>query len=577
MQEIDALNYLSSTLFKLRHDNNKIALQQAYDEIFNNINLKRLPSNETLNKTKALMDQLTDMLLTEKIKEEIEQKRSEAFQNTLLKHVDAETFVNIEQWLQSPAVKAGLTQIASKATGATLASTAATTAATAAAATATVSSAAILVPVAVATGSAIVVVSKVLYEDYSTYTKGIKDTDLELSKKELETFNENCKSYLDSYWQILKKTQIPDSARLTQSDFELYITALDDKNNLSRYRRLKLNEKRMQYIPEYWLKRAEAAFCLWENDPFPEYAKDIAYCRDQYQFFEGFLRIDTYKANLDRMYIQTGDLSAEEARENIDSMISIDPDDAKSRLFAAATALRYGDRISALKHLKVNFDLQQMQLASHSLLSKVMQFDDQSDPNFDRFLKAVMINTENSNQENVFYYKKYTPDNKFFAKIEPNIKNLQVAFTSSLISSSDNIEVTLDNKWFINEDLPVKATLVINNQLYQFDRVDYDEDSQTTTLTFTNVGNQDELAGKPLPVEFRLATQFFPVSIKGHFQTVETEKGRVSQFIDKAVNKLPFGNDEKKQQPTTTKLILIYQMGEICSGVECLEFRQNNI
>lgn len=84
MQEIVALNYLSSTLFKLRHDNNKIALQQAYDEIFNNINLKRLPSNETLNKTKALMDQLTDMLLTEKIKEEIEQKRSEAFQNTLL-------------------------------------------------------------------------------------------------------------------------------------------------------------------------------------------------------------------------------------------------------------------------------------------------------------------------------------------------------------------------------------------------------------------------------------------------------------------------------------------------------------
>lgn len=89
----------------------------------------------------------------------------------------------------------------------------------------------------------------------------------------------------------------------------------------------------------------------------------------------------------------------------------------------------------------------------------------------------------------------------------------------------------------------------MNNQLYQVDRVDYDEDSQTTTLTFTNVGNQDELAGKTLPVEFRLATQFFPVSIKGHFQTVETEKGRVSQFIDKAVNKLPFGNDEKNSNP----------------------------
>ena len=101
MQEVVALNYLSSTLYKLKHDNNRFALQRSYDEIFNNINLKRLPSGDSLQKTKDLMDQLTDLLLTEKVKQEIEKKKSTIFQQTLLRQVDKGTISHVTQWVNN--------------------------------------------------------------------------------------------------------------------------------------------------------------------------------------------------------------------------------------------------------------------------------------------------------------------------------------------------------------------------------------------------------------------------------------------------------------------------------------------
>ncbi len=172
MQEVVALNYLSSTLFKLKHDSNRLALQRSYDEIFNNINLKRLPSGESLSRTKVLMDQLTDMLLTEKVKQEIEQKKASVFQQALLRQVDGRTISLVAQWVQN----SHLTELL----GRTALSSASATAATVAAGAITavpVSGPALLIPIAISTGTAIVGVSRSLYEDYSSYTKEIEDLD----------------------------------------------------------------------------------------------------------------------------------------------------------------------------------------------------------------------------------------------------------------------------------------------------------------------------------------------------------------------------------------------------------------
>ena len=563
MQEVVALNYLSSTIFKLRHDSNKLALQHSYDEILNNINLKRLPSGETLIKTQALMDQLTDMLLSEKIKQEIEQKKAQVFQQALLRQVEGNTINEVVQWVQNH----HLTKVIGRTALSGASAVAATISST------PISGPTLLIPVAISAGIAIVDVSQSLYEDYTTYTKEIENLNLEFTEDELRKFNENCKSYLDSYWKVLRTPHIPDSARLTQADFDLYLKTINEKNNVNRFRRLTLNENRMQFIPEYWVKRAEAAFSLWQQNQSRMYATDIAYCLEQYQFFEGFLRIDSYKANLERMRIQTGNFSASEAFEHLDTMLSIDPNDSEKRLFAAVTALRYGDLITALQHLKINLDLQQMETASHALISKIMLVDDHSDKQLAKALKAVIQNGSTSNQELVFYYKHYLTQKAFFDRYTPEIENVKVTFSTSLIPGKNKVEIKLKNGWKLDQDSPIKASLFIRQTYFEVEEINTDEEEQATILTFNYSGNLKELLGQTIPIEFRVATQFLPVRLSGFIKTETVEQGHLAKNIQRIKEKIPFIRDKEKKSPNT-KQVLAFTLEEVCSADACVRLTQ---
>ena len=564
MQEVVALNYLSSTLYKLKHDNNRFALQRSYDEIFNNINLKRLPSGDSLQKTKDLMDQLTDLLLTEKVKQEIEKKKSTIFQQTLLRQVDKGTISHVTQWVNN----SKLTELVSRSalTGVGSAAATATTIATA-----TVSGPALLIPIAISTVTVLVGVSYSLYEDYSSYTKEIENLDLQFTEKEIKKFNENCKSYLDAYWKVLQASQVPDNARLTQADIELYLKALDETNDLSRFRRLTLNEKRMQFIPEYWEQRAEAAFKLWEKNPSDKFANDIAYCLNQYQFFEGFLRVDSYKSNLERMRIQTGNLSASEAQDLVNKMLSINPDDGEKRLFAAVTALRYGDLRTALEHLKVNIELSQMEVASHALLSKIMLADDHRNEQLVKALGTVIKNKSTSNQEIIFYYKNYLTQKAYFEKYSPEIEKVHVTFSDSLIPGRNIVEVKLKDSWKLNPDSPIKASLLMRGAHYDVQSVDFDDEELTTTLTFYREGELKELFGKPFEIEFRIATQFLPVRFVGTVETKKVKNGRLAQYMSRIKEKIPFM--EKNEESSQTKQILLFTLDEVCSADACFRLR----
>lgn len=567
MQEVVALNYLSSTIYKLRHDSNKLILQRSYDEIFNNINLKRLPSGESLSKTQVLMDQLTDMLLSEKIKQEIEKKKNSAFQQTLLRRVDAQTISHVAQWVKN----SNLTELVNRAalTGAGTAVTAAAVAA------APVSGPALLIPIAISTGTAIVGVSHSVYKDYTSYVKEVEDLDLKLTEQELKRFNENCKGYLDAYWKVLQAPHISDSARLTQADFELYLEVIDEKDDLSRFRRLTLNENRLQFIPEYWVKRAETAFNLWQKRFANKYSTDIAYCLDQYQFFDGFLRIDFYKANLERMKIQSGNLPSTEALELLNDMLSMDPDDGEKRLFAAVTALRYGDRLIALEHLKVNLDLHQMETASHALLSKIMLTDDHADKQLARALQTVIQNKSTSNQEVIYYYKNYLSQKAYFDQYSSDIENVSITFSDSLIPGRNLVEIKLKNDWKLDHDSPVQASLFLKGNLYEVEDIDVNEDEQSTTLTFSREGDLKELFGEPFPIEFKIATRFLPVRFVGLVETKEVEKGQIAKYVQRLKGKIPFMKNN--DQSSETKQILSFTLEEVCSADACFRLKPSTV
>lgn len=78
-----ALNYLHSSLNKIVTYNDKIVLEEEYDNIINNINLTVIKDREIVNVITHLMDTLTTFKLTEMEKEQLKREYQEKLDNAI--------------------------------------------------------------------------------------------------------------------------------------------------------------------------------------------------------------------------------------------------------------------------------------------------------------------------------------------------------------------------------------------------------------------------------------------------------------------------------------------------------------
>ena len=280
MQEIVALNYLSSTIFRVQNNTDRLTLQRAYDEVFSNINLKKLPKKDLINKIQTVMDQLTVMQINAITKNELEEQRENIFQELLLKEIDAKGANYVTDWMKHEPSSTDFVSASVQSLGPKFLTKYVPSSMVSA-------TGAALTPFGVVVaGTTALFVGMRLYDDYRLYSDRVEELELKLKEDELSSYNESCKGFLEEYWEVINTTSIPDSARLTKLDFDLYSEAINEQNDISRYRKLTLNEKRLQFIPEYWVRRAQTALKLWVQNQNEIYTKDVAYCYEQYRFFE---------------------------------------------------------------------------------------------------------------------------------------------------------------------------------------------------------------------------------------------------------------------------------------------------
>ena len=563
MQEIVALNYLSSTIFRVQNNTDRLTLQRAYDEVFSNINLKKLPKKDLINKIQTVMDQLTVMQINAITKNELEEQRENIFQELLLKEIDAKGANYVTDWMKHEPSSTDFVSASVQSLGPKFLTKYVPSSMVSA-------TGAALTPFGVVVaGTTALFVGMRLYDDYRLYSDRVEELELKLKEDELSSYNESCKGFLEEYWEVINTTSIPDSARLTKLDFDLYSEAINEQNDISRYRKLTLNEKRLQFIPEYWVRRAQTALKLWVQNQNEIYTKDVAYCYEQYRFFEGFLRVDMYKAELERIYIQSQDLSREEAQNHIHNLLSIAPHNSENILFAALTALRYSDIPSAITHLRLNLEMQQMQSASRALLSKIMLVDDRQDPVISKSIETLISSQSSTYQELLYFYNNYKPKTDTFKSFLPNFSEINLKISKSLFSDEQNLTLTLPEKWKIDNNVTLKASIYIKNKLREVDKVSYDEEKHVYTLKFRKLGTLNEFIGEPGSLEIRIAAQYFPIRIRATLETIMTEKGKLSILVDKISDKIPFTGEDKSSTRENVKFGLGCRIQEICSADVC--------
>lgn len=258
-----------------------------------------------------------------------------------------------------------------------------------------------------------------------------KEGEYNIAREELQKINELSKTFLEKYWNLLRSTDLSDSYRVTQKDLDLLLETASESVMIARYQRLKLNENRLQFIPEYWSYRGNAAFSLWQTNKSKDLAADIKYCLEQYSFFKGFLRIDPFEAELKMYRIATGELPAAEATRLVDEILKVYPDDPAKILFGGLTAIQYGDFDKAAKLLQLNIDLGQLEIISRTLLAGILD-GRKDEEELVRLLEDVLNKESASNQEILYLMSRFKPQEKFVTRFIPEINNIQLSVDHSL-------------------------------------------------------------------------------------------------------------------------------------------------
>ena len=226
MRSMVAMNYCSYSLSVIQHYRNRVLLDNQYDEIINNINLKNIPDNETINVIQQVLDGLTAFRLNEMEKDLLRQdaleKKQIAMFNTL--KMGSQTVLAIGTGgatLLNPSSSGNIMSLAGQVFD-------------------TVES----------------------YNNVLAADSRAKEGEYNIAREELQKINELSKSFLEKYWNLLRSSDLSDSYRVTQKDLDLLLETASESVMIARYQRLRLNESRLQFIPEYWSYRGSAAFAL---------------------------------------------------------------------------------------------------------------------------------------------------------------------------------------------------------------------------------------------------------------------------------------------------------------------------
>jgi hypothetical protein len=221
LQAIQTLNYTVVALTHIISYNDKVVLDQEYDELVNNLNLTQIPDEEALSLFSSLMDLLTKSKINDTERRIVERQYERNVSNALTKSMTSA--VSSVQYTANP-----MTSIASG---------------------------------LFATGTA-----------YFNYREQIEQYEQErdagtwqIEKDILTNLNQYRTDLLTTSWRLLDKYDIPDKWRLTEGQLQEYQEILKDEDKKRRLARLVRIEKDFQMYPPYWYYRGRAAQEL-END-----------------------------------------------------------------------------------------------------------------------------------------------------------------------------------------------------------------------------------------------------------------------------------------------------------------------
>jgi hypothetical protein len=309
LQVLQCLNQIAVSLTHIINYNDKVVLDQEYNNIINNLNLSKIPDADIITLLQELMDLLT--------RSQIQEQERAYLQLNYEKNVQEE----LRKRLRSRIFDTDL----------------------------------VLNPYAGVLNAVLNVGS--FYFNYRTqmdqYKKEQDEKAWQIEAKTLEGLNQFYKKLLKTSWDLMRRYNFPDEWRLDEKQLSHYTAILRESDLELKYRKLERIEPSFQKFPPYWFYRGQTAMDL-------DRPKDALRCFDRFQqIHQGIFRKDPYAASTamcKAMLAGEGDVP-DEIRQDLERILTHSDDaDWGNILFAALQYARLGDTETAGKLILRNLD-----------------------------------------------------------------------------------------------------------------------------------------------------------------------------------------------------------------------------
>ncbi len=207
----------------------------------------------------------------------------------------------------------------------------------------------------------------------SEIAEGLNGERWKLTKEDITDCNQLQERLLNSSWNLLRQYKLPDNYRLVQRSLDDFYKAVSETEQKRKLRMLRALEKDFRVYPPYWYYRARTAQAL--NDD-----QEAHSCFEKFnETWRPVLRHDPYKVEAVKFRIaelvRNGDLSDDERREALsllEVMTANTPrEDWADNLFAGFVYFLLGEKNRGIEIVETNVDFGYGVDASKAMLAQM--------------------------------------------------------------------------------------------------------------------------------------------------------------------------------------------------------------
>lgn len=503
LQVLQCLNQIAVSLTHIMNYNDKVVLDQEYNNIINNLNLSKIPDADII----TLLQELMDLLTSSKIQE----------------HERAYLMRNYEKNIQEELKK----RLRSRIFDTDL----------------------VLNPYTTVLNAMLNVGS--FYFNYRSqidqYRKEEDEKAWQIEAKTLEGLNQFYKKLLKYSWDLMRRYNFPDEWRLDEKQLSTYTAILKERDPELRYRKLERIERSFQKFPPYWYYRGQTAMDIGRRD-------EALRCFDQFQsIHQGIFRKDPYAAStaMCRTMLAGEAASPDAIRKDLERILANSDDaDWSNILFAAMQYARLGDAETAGKLILRNLDNGHTAfIESPDMIRAVgpaLLLNARPDV-FDRVMEDVMEQDKVKNYDVLWLYQEIR-NRDILKKIEPEFNRVLLLSEKKShlnplnLFKGDNLSLFLPTRWVVdNLDVTLRLTGERGERKFHPDEmVVLPHHPEMTVLKFEDVLSIESIVEKDRFVEIAVAI----VHEKLPLDQTDKEKYNIEMFFTSEI--LPAESHLKK-------------------------------